>query len=276
MPLCQFAQRSEELRRWYHDAHVADDRLEDRAGDSPAVLGERARQASRVVVSKNKRVARRASGYARGIWHGECRGGTAGSDQQAVDVAVIVAGKLDNHVPAGEAAGQPDRAHRGFGARVHEPDLLDTRHGLDDQLGQFVLGGGRGAEAGAAADGRVEGRDDCRMAMAEDHRSPRADVIDVAVAVDVPQIGTRAALDNHRLAANGSERPRGAVDAARHQLFGAGEQSVALVAIHHRVLRPQSSVTVTSSSFLRASATAPAAHSRSPYRSMMARYMSAA
>ena len=81
----------------------------------------------------------------------ERRGRAAGRDEQAIDVPVVVAGELDDHVAAREAAGQPDRAHRRFGAGADQPHFLDARHGLDDQLGQLVLGRGRCAEARAAA-----------------------------------------------------------------------------------------------------------------------------
>ena len=63
----------------------------------------------------------------------------AGGDQQAIDVAVVVAGELDDRIPPGEAAGQADGAHRRFGAGVDQPHHLDRRHGRDDQLGQLVL-----------------------------------------------------------------------------------------------------------------------------------------
>ena len=162
----------------------------------------------------------RAGGHARRVGHAERGRRAAGRHQQAVDVAVIVAGELDDHVAAGEAAGQADRAHRGLGAGVDQPDLLDRRHGLDDQLGQFAFGLGRGAEAGAAA--RAAASSAATTAgwrVAQDHRPPRADVVDVAIAVDVEQIGPLAALEEDRLAADAAEGPGRAVDAAGHELF---------------------------------------------------------
>ena len=172
-----------------------------------------------VVVLQHERVLRRAGRDARRIGHAERRRRAAGRHQQAIDVPVVVAGELDDHVAAGEAAGQADRAHRGFGAGVDQPHLLDARHGLDDQLGQLALGLGRRAEARAAASGRFDRGDDGRMRVAEDQRPPGADVVDVAVAVDVPQIRALAALDDDRLAADAAERPRRAVHAARHELL---------------------------------------------------------
>ena len=44
------------------------------------------------------------------------------------------------------------------------------------------------------------------MAVAEDQRPPRADVIEVAIAVDVEEIGPFAAGDEERLAADARRR----------------------------------------------------------------------
>jgi hypothetical protein len=44
------------------------------------------------------------------------------------------------------------------------------------------------------------------MVVADDHRPPRADVVDVTLAFDVPQVGAVRALREERLAADGLER----------------------------------------------------------------------
>ncbi len=147
-------------------------------------------------------------------------------------MAVIVAGELHDHRPAGVSAGQADGAHRGLGAGVDQPHLLDRRDGLDDQLGQFVFGQGGRPEAGAAPQGRLDGRDDRRMAVAQDHRPPRADVVDVAVAVDVEEIGPFGAVEEDRLAADAAERPGGAIHPAGHELFGPVKGRMAFVVQH--------------------------------------------
>ena len=61
---------------------------------------------------------------------------------------------------------------------------------------------------------------DTRMRMTEDQRPPRADVIEVAVAVDIDEESALAASDEGRLSANGAEGPRGTVDAAGDDLRG--------------------------------------------------------
>src|SRR5258708_2273950 len=70
------------------------------------------------------------------------------------------------------------------------------------------------------------------MGVPQDVRSPRADVIDVAVAVDVIEASPFAALDEQRLAAHSSEGPGGAVDPAGDDPRGALEALVASFVNH--------------------------------------------
>ncbi len=128
------------------------------AGDRGPCSAKAASRPAAIVVRSTSVSRGGAGGDARRIGHAQRGGRTARRHQQAIDVAVIIAGELDDHVAPGEAAGQANGAHRGFGARVDQPHLLDRRHGLDNQLGQLVFGQRRRAEAGAAADGRLEGR----------------------------------------------------------------------------------------------------------------------
>src|SRR4029079_6148283 len=150
-------------------------------------------------------------------------------------MTVIVARHFDNHLAAGETTGETDRAHRGFRTRVHQAQHLDRRDGRDDQLGQLVFSGGRRAEAERSIDGVVNRRDDLRMLMAKDHWPPGADVVDVAVAIDVEEIGAVGALEDDWFAADPTEGPRGTVHAAGHELLWPLKNLVALVAVWHRV-----------------------------------------
>ena len=53
-----------------------------------------------------------------------------------------------------------------------------------------------------------------RVGVAVDQRAPRADVVDVDVAVDVGQLGARGALDEDRVAPDRAHRAHRRVDAA--------------------------------------------------------------
>src|SRR5215472_8551340 len=75
---------------------------------------------------------------------------------------------------------------------------------------------------------RFHGFHDARMTMPEDKRPPGADVIQVAIAVQVEKVWPVAALDERRLPADCTERPRRAIDAAGNDLAGALEGVLAL------------------------------------------------
>src|SRR5439155_7903648 len=69
------------------------------------------------------------------------------------------------------------------------------------------------------------------VAVAEDHRPPRTDVVDIALAFGVEDAGAFGAGDESRRAADRAERAHRRVHAARDHALGALEQ--ALVA--HRI-----------------------------------------
>ena len=104
---------------------------------------------------------------------------------------MIIAGEFHDQFAAREAAGQSQGAHRGFGAGTDQPHALDRRHGGDDQLGQFAFRFGRSAEAGASLGGGLHRGDDSRRRVPQNQRAPRADVVDVAIAVEIVEIGAR-------------------------------------------------------------------------------------
>ena len=79
-------------------------------------------------------------------------------DQQAVGVAVIAALELDDVFAAGEAAGEADRRHGGFGAGADEAKLLDRRDSRPDERSA------RSASAGVDAPKLAECAAACWMA----------------------------------------------------------------------------------------------------------------
>ena len=104
-------------------------------------------------------------------------------------MAVVAAGELHDHVAAGEAAGQPDRRHRRLGAGGDEPDPLDRRP-RHDLLGQLDLGPRSGVPYDVPrATAAWTAACDLGVGVAEQHRPPRADQVDVLVAVDVGEPG---------------------------------------------------------------------------------------
>ena len=63
---------------------------------------------------------------------------------------MIAADELDHQVPFRKPARQPDRAHRGLGARADQPHFLNRRHSLGKELGHANLGFRGQAVSGAA------------------------------------------------------------------------------------------------------------------------------
>ena len=77
------------------------------------------------------------------------------------------------------AASVPDETNRTFS--------IDGT-AVDDGLGDLDLAHGRRAEARAQLERLDHRRADLGMGMAQDHRAPRADVVDVLMAVDVVEV----------------------------------------------------------------------------------------
>src|SRR5262245_58738823 len=145
---------------------------------------------------------------------------------------VITASEFDDEIAARESARQAHGTHGRFGSRRDHPYHLDRRHRLVDQLRQFAFELGRSAEA-AAVPRRFDGRgDDARMRMAENHRPPRADVVDVTMVIDVVEVCSLAACDEDRFAADSAERPRWAVDSAGDYALSALEGLMAVESVH--------------------------------------------
>src|SRR5919197_5248137 len=136
-------------------------------------------------------------------------------------MAVVAAVELDDLLASGERARQPDRRQRGLGTGVDEADHLDRRKGLADQLGKLDLAPGRRAEAGAVAGALGNRLDDAGVGVSEDQRSPGAEVVEILIAVLVPDPGAEAPPDEQRVAPDRFEGANGAVDASRQESNGA-------------------------------------------------------
>ncbi len=120
-------------------------------------------------------------------------------------MAMVAAGKLDHLVAPGGTACQTQRAHRGFGTGVDQTHLIQAR----DQFAQAISHGHfarrRRAIAEPARCGLLYRFDHMRMGVTGDHRSPGADIIDIAVTIHINQAGTLRAFDEHRRAADGGK-----------------------------------------------------------------------
>src|SRR5437016_3026953 len=101
-------------------------------------------------------------------------------------MAVVPAIEFDEHVPARGRSCQAECGHCRLGTRGDEPHEVDTRKGLFDELGKFELGFGGGTEARTSVSRVMNCGDDAGVCVARDEWAPRGQVVDVTIAVDVP------------------------------------------------------------------------------------------
>ena len=214
----QLAQQLEEAALRQHEAHVGGIGLGQQRRD--VVRREGGTQGGRVVPRHDHRLARRRLRHAGRGGDALRRQPRAGLGEQSVHVAVVGAGELDQRLAPRGGARQPDRAHRGLGARRGHAQHVDAGHPLGDQLGQLHLAGGRGAVGRAQAGGLGHRRDHVRVRVPEDQRAPGADVVHVDVAVDVGDLGAVGALDEDRIAPDRAHRAHRRVDPSREELRG--------------------------------------------------------
>lgn len=196
------AHRVDEFLAAAHKIHVAGKGFNDHAGDFVAVLAEGVLELLGVVVFEDECMlgdgGRNACG--RGIAEGEKT--RARLHEERVRVAVVAALELDDAVAAREAAGESNGGHARFRAGAHEAHLFHRGNEARDLFGDFNLGAGGGAEGKAAVDRGMDGLDDIRIVVAEDHRTPGAHIVGEALFLNVPHVGALGALDEARGAAH--------------------------------------------------------------------------
>ena len=203
-----------------HDAHVAGDGFKDYACDLfPVFLARRRHRIDIIIVKRHGAacVFRRHPGAGR---HAERGGARARLHQQPVRVAVVAAIELDDDGAFRVSAREPYRAHDGLGARADETHFLDGGNGANDHPGKLGLSLSGNAEACPPRESLLETRCDFFVGVPEYQRAPRANVIDVLLAVDIPYLCALAAFHEYRRAADALERANGTVHSAGHVALG--------------------------------------------------------
>ena len=146
--------------------------------------------------------------------------------------AVIAAAGLQDQRPVGEGAGELHRQHAGLGAGVREQHALEGLDPADEGLGEFDLRL-RGAEPGPALGchpGQRLGHR--RKGMAVDQAETVVVQIDIAIAVDIPEIGPLAALMDDGIGREITEipgEPAGHAVAGPRQELGGARRAGAIV-----------------------------------------------
>ena len=86
------------------------------------------------------------------------------------------------------------KACRRLGAARHQPHHLQSRHPVAELFGHLDLSKRWGPEAGAIAGRLLNGIDDVRVTVTQDARAVAHHVVDVAVAIDIDQVGARGVV----------------------------------------------------------------------------------
>src|SRR5437763_11983123 len=96
--------------------------------------------------------------------------------------------ELDDLVAASETARQSNARHGRFGAAVDHADFFDRRHPLADQLGEFDLERIGNSKTQPARRGVADKIDNYFRSVSENSWTPTADVVDVLVVIDIPNL----------------------------------------------------------------------------------------
>ena len=190
------------------------DRLEDDRGDRFRILAKRGAHGGDVVKRNRNRKRGKFRRHARAIGPAVGERAAAGLDEQRVDVAVVAALELDDLVAPDESTRETQTGHGGFGPAVDHAHFLDGGNPTADQLRHFHFERIRDTEADSARGRGANGIDDHVGRVPENGRTPGADVIDVFVAIDVPDFRAGGALDEEWFAAQTAEGADRGIDAA--------------------------------------------------------------
>src|SRR5262245_37298026 len=121
-------------------------------------------------------------------------------------MTVVATVEFDDEIALRETARETNRGHGRFGTGAHHTDLLDAGHQVDNALRHFDFELGWRAEAECSPSLIRDSVNDSRRCVTQYHGTPRPDVIDVAIPVDVGDVGTRPRFEEHGMTPDSSER----------------------------------------------------------------------
>ena len=133
-------------------------------------------------------------------------------------MTVVATFEFNDFVATGKTTGQADSAHRRFGAGVHHAHHIHGRDQFGHQLRHFHFHFGRCAKAQTTFGGFNHGIADRRMVMAQHHRPPGTDIIDIGFAINIVQISAVRFFDKQWSAAHAGKGANRGVHTARDQL----------------------------------------------------------
>ena len=184
------------------------------------MLAEDLAHGLKVVVGGQQGVGHHGGGHTGGAGDGEGGKAGTGGGQEGVGMAVVAAHELEHLVAAGDAAGQAQGAHGGFGAGVDHAHHFQAGHVGHHFFGQGDFVGAGSAVAGAATGGLTHGGGDGGVIVAQDHGAPGEDEVDVLAAVHVDDVAAVGFGDEKGQAVHVVAGAHGAVDPAGDELAG--------------------------------------------------------
>ncbi len=113
--------------------------------------------------------------------------------------AVVLAFELHDQPPSGRGASETHCSEHSLGPGRGEADHLDAREQIPEEFGNLNLEAMRDSVYRAAAELSLNRIDDCRVGVAEEQRAVAQEIVDVFVAVDIPNVGARAMGDEDRV-----------------------------------------------------------------------------
>ena len=143
-------------------------------------------------------------------------------------MSVVTTGELDQNVATGEPSRHTNGAHGGFGSRVDHPHSFDRRDRIDHQFGELRFQFAWCTETGSLRKCSKDRVHDRRMPMSQDMRTPRSDVIDVSIAIDIEQVGSIGSIHHNGCTAHGTKGSGRTVDSSGNRLLGSKEMILTL------------------------------------------------
>ena len=176
-----------------HHTHVAGRRLSNDGGNLALVVRERLTHSVQVVIRQNNGLRGGSGSHASRTRQRQSSHTRTSLRKQRIHVAVVAARKLNNLVATGHTTRQTNRSHGRLSTGGHHTHLINRArnhrvNAVDHQLSQLSLRRARRTKRQAALSRLLNRLNHLRMRMTQNRRTPRADQVNVLVAVRIVQV----------------------------------------------------------------------------------------
>ena len=176
-----------------HHTHVAGRRLSNNRGNLTLVVCERLTHSVQVVIGQNDGLRGGCGSHASRTRQRQGSHTRTSLGKQRIHVTVVAARELNNLVATGHTARQTNRSHGRLSTGRHHTHLINSAgnrrvNTVDHQLSQLSLRRARRTKGQAALSRLLNRLNNLRMRMTQNRRAPRADQVNVLVAVRIVQV----------------------------------------------------------------------------------------